>query len=130
LEYVSLFIDPDGCFGRMCDAPPNTGFVNVIPQRYVAPPTGLAPNAVFGWLTTDIERAEAFRVEVGNKQYFQLLEKVGPGRIKEELARFAEAEVVKRKLCASGVARTLTPQLVGPRSGEYMWVVVRCLTPT
>ncbi|RCS59394.1 hypothetical protein [Parvibium lacunae] len=110
-------------------APPTTDFVHVIPQRYIPPPATPIPNYTFGWVTTDIAHAESFRVEVGNKQYFTLLARVGPDRIKEELARFAEAEVVARHFCSSENVQTITPELVGPRSGEYMWVGVRCQAP-
>jgi len=106
--------------------PPATDFVIVEPIRFVPQPPAPVPNMSFGWLPADMGNAEAFRVKLGNKQYFELLNQVGPERITTELALFAEREVVNRGACSSGVARTIRPQIVGPRSGEYVWLLVRC----
>jgi hypothetical protein len=114
-----------GEIGGCSTPPPQTDYVHVIPMQYI-PPTGTGPSR-FGWIPTDLAYAESFRVEVGNKQYFELLNRAGPEHIKDELARFAEGEVFSRGFCASGVARTERPQIVGPRSREYVWVGVKCV---
>lgn len=111
-----------------CASPPsNTDFVIVEPERYVPPPAAPIPNFAFGWLPAEAANADAFRVKVGNRQYLELMKRVGPENIKAELALFAEKEVVARNFCPSRVARTKRPQVVGPRSGEYVWVMVECV---
>jgi hypothetical protein len=107
--------------------PPATDYVIVEPVAYVSPPATPVPNSSFGWLPVEATNARAFRVKVGNKQYLELLKRVGAENIKMELARFAEREVIAQKLCPTGAARTKTPQLVGPRNGEYLWVLVECV---
>jgi hypothetical protein len=107
--------------------PPNTDFVIVEPIAYVPPPAMPVPNTSFGWLPAEAVNARAFRVKVGYRQYFEILSRVGSEGIKAELALFAEKEVIAQKLCPSGAARTKAPQLVGPRSLEYLWVVVECV---
>lgn len=108
-------------------SPPNTDFVIVEPVAYVPPPATSVPNSSFGWLPVEAVNARAFRVKVGNKQYFEILKRGGSESIRAELALFAEREVIARKLCPSGAARSKTSQLVGPRNREYLWMVVECV---
>ena len=109
-------------------APPDTDFVRVIPQKYF-PPQSRADGS-YGWFPVHASEADGYRVEVGNRQYFSILNRVGVDHVdlvKAELARFAEGEVVKRGFCPSGMAHTEVPQLVGPRNAEYLWVGVVCV---
>ena len=110
-----------GCGTRRC----HDDFITVTPVKYVAP-TGLS-NSRFGWLEVPLEEAMTFGVKIGSKPYCNLYDKVGRERIIEELARFAETEVAKRGYCKGGRAKTIKPQLVGPRSREYMSLLVECV---
>jgi hypothetical protein len=109
-----------GCGSRPCC----TEFLTVVPVRYVAP--SAAPNSVFGWVEEDRDRASAFRVLFGNKQYFGLLDTVGEERIVDELARYAEAEVKRQGFCPIGIAITKNKGIYGPYTGEYVALIVEC----
>jgi hypothetical protein len=108
-------------------APPKTDFVTIEPLKYVPPPQQPVRDGRFGWLPTTAAEADAFRVRVGNRQYSELLDRAGPEGVAAELARFAEREVLSQNLCASGAARTMQPQIVGPRDGTNVWVLVECI---
>ena len=109
------------CVTRPCC----TDHVDVKPVILVPPTTH--PGGTFGWLETDEEEPTTFRVEVGNKQYIGLLDRVGSNNIAEELALFAEKEVLKRDLCSTEKAITIENSIYGPQTGEYVWLLVMCV---
>jgi len=112
------------CLTACANRPCCTDFVTVTPVRYIEPTE--APNSQFGWVETESNVATAFRVNVGNRQYFELYDHVGEKYIVDELALYAEKQVVMRKFCTSGKAQTKRKGLVGPHTGEYVSVLVEC----
>lgn len=119
--FLILVLVLTACAGRPCC----TDYVVVTPVKLV-PPTK-QPSSSFGWLETDARDATAFRVKVGNKQYFELLDRVGSQNIVDELAFFSEREVTKRNYCGSGNAKTRDKGIYGPHTGEYVSLLVECV---
>jgi hypothetical protein len=115
-----------GCYGH-------TDFVIVEPVRYVQPPTMPLSEARFGWVSTTADKAERFRVRVGDLTYQRIIE---PHKIRGEitteaaisaLAGFAEAEVVRQQFCAAASTPPDARQLVGSNTPPEMRIYVRCI---
>ncbi len=114
-----------GCYAH-------TDFVVVEPVRYV-PPAAPVVNARFGWVNTTVDKAERFKVRVGDLTYQRIIEshKVR-GEITHEAAisafsNFAEAEVVRQKLCSAASTPADARQLVGSNTPPEMWIQVQCI---
>jgi hypothetical protein len=121
LAFLLAVIVITSCASRPCC----TDYVVVTPVELVPPTTH--PGGTFGWLETNEEKPTTFRVEVGNKQYFELLDRVGSNNIAEELAFFSEKEVLKKGLCSTEKAITIEKGIYGPHTGEHVWLLVMCV---
>jgi hypothetical protein len=122
---AAFVFEVNGCANSRSD----TDFVRIVPIKDFAPGTRLDASNQIGWHPVAASEACNFRVELGSKQNFAIDDRVGGDNvalIKSELARFAEKEVMAGGFCTTGTAHTVRPRLVGPRSGEYLWVVVTC----
>ncbi len=118
---ITAIVFLSACATRPCC----TDYIKVIPITFV--PYKDIPNSRFGWLETSAKNTSTYRVEFGNKQYFQLLDMVGEDHVIDELALFAEKEVQKKGFCKNMVARTKSKGIFGPQSGEYVWLIVECV---
>jgi hypothetical protein len=109
------------CASRPCCS----DYIEVNPIKYVNQEE--AVNSRFGWLDAEVNEAIAYRVRVGNKQYRELLDRVGEAEIIEKLALFAEDEVIKEGYCPSGETKTKIKGIYGPHTGEHVPLIVECV---
>ena len=107
-------------------------FVIVEPVRYVPVPPKPIPDGMYGWLRTTADKAERFKVVVGDLTYQRIIasHKVR-GEITTEaaisaFADFAEAEVVKQRFCSAAFTPADARRLVGSNTPPKMWIFVRC----
>jgi hypothetical protein len=112
----------------------NTDFVAVDPVMYVPPPSSVpAHEEGFGWVKTTSDRADRFRVRVGNLTYRRIIEphKVQGGITTDAaisaLASFAEEEVVRQKLCVNAKVPVEARRLIGSSTPPEMWIDVQCV---
>jgi hypothetical protein len=122
---VASLVTVTGCY-RSAD------FVIVEPVRYVAVPPKPIPDGTYGWLRTTADKAERFRVVMGDLTYQRI---IAPHKVRGEitaeaaiaaLADFAEAEVVKQRFCSAASTPADARRLVGSNTPPKMWIYVQC----
>ncbi|HVK55053.1 MAG TPA: hypothetical protein VM532_08505 [Burkholderiales bacterium] len=117
-----------------CVATPalETNYVEVDPVTFVPCENKPVPNSRCGYLETTIERAEMFRVRIGELRYQRLIEplKAKRGLVLESAvqaaATLAEREIVTRGYCKAAVVPPEFRRLFGPQGPWEIWMYVRC----
>lgn len=120
------FVLLPGCYGH-------TDFVIVEPVRFVMPSAKSVPNSRFGWLETSVDRAEGFRVRIGDITYQRIIQpykkdgKITFDEAVSALSNFAESEVVRRRFCASATTPAESRRLHGLSTPPEMVIYVQCV---
>jgi hypothetical protein len=107
-------------------------FVIVEPVRYVPIPPKPIPDGTYGWLRTTADKAERFRVVVGDQTYQRI---IAPHKVRGEitleaaiaaLSSFAETEVVRQRFCSAASTPADARRLVGSIAPPTTWIFVQC----